>query len=242
MLCRVRSFERFYAPESLRRKFRPPLKGAGAPREPLVFTPSKNEETPEGSGVSVLARMTGLEPATSGVTGRCSNQLSYIPRSMLSSRQDKDTPSRTRKSRLCAMGLRRRTLAFLDRSLAVKGSQSHLLIFVAPKNSARADLRAGQEGGHHGGRLAARGNIPPPTTVQKAMLPLIDRDGLTKPVIADHRRGGSGQRDRGDLRRCRRPGRRRDPTAATFATTPRTLRIRLTRGVGWAEEQAKTHR
>ena len=23
--------------------------------------------------------MTGLEPATSGVTGRCSNQLSYIP-------------------------------------------------------------------------------------------------------------------------------------------------------------------
>ena len=25
--------------------------------------------------------MTGLEPATSGVTGRCSNQLSYIPRS-----------------------------------------------------------------------------------------------------------------------------------------------------------------
>jgi hypothetical protein len=28
----------------------------------------------------MLARMTGLEPATSGVTGRCSNQLSYIPR------------------------------------------------------------------------------------------------------------------------------------------------------------------
>jgi hypothetical protein len=27
------------------------------------------------------ARMTGLEPATSGVTGRCSNQLSYIPKS-----------------------------------------------------------------------------------------------------------------------------------------------------------------
>ena len=26
------------------------------------------------------ARMTGLEPATSGVTGRCSNQLSYIPK------------------------------------------------------------------------------------------------------------------------------------------------------------------
>jgi hypothetical protein len=27
-----------------------------------------------------VARMTGLEPATSGVTGRCSNQLSYIPK------------------------------------------------------------------------------------------------------------------------------------------------------------------
>ncbi len=27
--------------------------------------------------------MTGLEPATSGVTGRCSNQLSYIPKRYL---------------------------------------------------------------------------------------------------------------------------------------------------------------
>ena len=27
--------------------------------------------------------MTGLEPATSGVTGRCSNQLSYIPLSYI---------------------------------------------------------------------------------------------------------------------------------------------------------------
>ena len=32
---------------------------------------------------SLSARMTGLEPATSGVTGRCSNQLSYIPKAWL---------------------------------------------------------------------------------------------------------------------------------------------------------------
>ncbi len=31
--------------------------------------------------MTLEARMTGLEPATSGVTGRCSNQLSYIPNS-----------------------------------------------------------------------------------------------------------------------------------------------------------------
>src|SRR5437660_1048587 len=31
------------------------------------------------SPCGIKARMTGLEPATSGVTGRCSNQLSYIP-------------------------------------------------------------------------------------------------------------------------------------------------------------------
>jgi hypothetical protein len=34
--------------------------------------------------------MTGLEPATSGVTGRCSNQLSYIP-SRFKGRREKIT-------------------------------------------------------------------------------------------------------------------------------------------------------
>ena len=44
-----------------------------------------NEGPPHPVGPSPIqqqgntARMTGLEPATSGVTGRCSNQLSYIP-------------------------------------------------------------------------------------------------------------------------------------------------------------------
>ncbi len=31
-------------------------------------------------GYSFGARTTGLEPATSGSTGRCSNQLSYVPK------------------------------------------------------------------------------------------------------------------------------------------------------------------
>lgn len=48
--------------------------------------------------------MTGLEPATSGVTGRCSNQLSYIPlnrRDQILRLEDavvKDTVERTTKT------------------------------------------------------------------------------------------------------------------------------------------------
>ena len=50
------------------------------------FDEAKNEKSPEKPGlfenVSIslqreMARVTGLEPATSGVTGRHSNQLSY---------------------------------------------------------------------------------------------------------------------------------------------------------------------
>ncbi len=39
-------------------------------------------DTPPAGGVSV-AGATGLEPATSGVTGRRSNQLNYAPRARL---------------------------------------------------------------------------------------------------------------------------------------------------------------
>lgn len=44
---------------------------------------SKNPETqklaPKSEFHTTKTRTTGLEPATSGVTGRCSNQLSYVP-------------------------------------------------------------------------------------------------------------------------------------------------------------------
>ena len=39
-----------------------------------------NREAPSnGRGFLILAGATGLEPATSGVTGRRSNQLNYAP-------------------------------------------------------------------------------------------------------------------------------------------------------------------
>jgi hypothetical protein len=40
----------------------------------------KNEKTLRFAGLGGGAGATGLEPATSGVTGRRSNQLSYAPR------------------------------------------------------------------------------------------------------------------------------------------------------------------
>ena len=46
---------------------------------PRSATP-KNEESPACAGLLVATGATGLEPATSGVTGRRSNQLSYAPR------------------------------------------------------------------------------------------------------------------------------------------------------------------
>src|SRR5687768_5038138 len=38
-----------------------------------------NKRNPAGAGLLVATGATGLEPATSGVTGRRSNQLSYAP-------------------------------------------------------------------------------------------------------------------------------------------------------------------
>ena len=41
----------------------------------------------------VMARVTGLEPATSGVTGRRSNQLSYYPKSRASEESNQEDGS-----------------------------------------------------------------------------------------------------------------------------------------------------
>jgi len=43
----------------------------------VVKTISRRAACPEKAENTLLARVTGLEPATSGVTGRRSNQLSY---------------------------------------------------------------------------------------------------------------------------------------------------------------------
>src|SRR5207253_5392194 len=56
------------------------IAGGGIRGKGVRRNPSAHEKTPCLAGVSLPARMTGLEPATSGVTGRCSNQLSYIPK------------------------------------------------------------------------------------------------------------------------------------------------------------------
>jgi hypothetical protein len=50
-----------------------------APQQEMVKTTYDMGDLKLGAGaaLSALARVTGLEPATSGVTGRRSNQLSY---------------------------------------------------------------------------------------------------------------------------------------------------------------------
>jgi hypothetical protein len=50
-----------------------------APQQNMVKTMCDrgNLKLGAGAGITALARVTGLEPATSGVTGRRSNQLSY---------------------------------------------------------------------------------------------------------------------------------------------------------------------
>ncbi len=48
-----------------------------------------------------MARVTGLEPATSGVTGRHSNRLSYTRALDLSDREDTTQPDRRRQIDAC---------------------------------------------------------------------------------------------------------------------------------------------
>src|SRR3954469_9678743 len=54
----------------------------------------KNDESPAVAGLVRGAGATGLEPATSGVTGRRSNQLSYAPRARGNSSALPPGPSR----------------------------------------------------------------------------------------------------------------------------------------------------
>ena len=121
--------------------------------------------------------MTGLEPATSGVTGRCSNQLSYIPFVGSTS----EIYPRIGPCQPPAPGLRRDGAGGLPSGL---------------RTDRLGVPRVREAGGASGGRdrvritkavitAAGRGarQYPAFDTVHKAMLPLVDRDGLTKPVL-----------------------------------------------------------
>jgi hypothetical protein len=46
---------------------------------PLLYIPTRAVTTQPGCELKEMAGTTGLEPATSDVTGRRSNQLNYVP-------------------------------------------------------------------------------------------------------------------------------------------------------------------
>ena len=164
------------------------------------------QKAPGGAGALAGTRMTGLEPATSGVTGRCSNQLSYIP----TSRE--------------AIGRRYRPVLAVS---SVRGCPARVgavrLATDTPGGrpiGRGAGRRADHQGGHHGGGARgqavsgvghrAEGHAP----ARRPRRP--DQAGPP-----DHRRGGDGQRHRGDLRRQSRPATRRT-IGATSDRMPRT--------------------
>ena len=116
--------------------------------------------------------MTGLEPATSGVTGRCSNQLSYIP---IADARDAggENPSGGGGVRQAVGPATCQNPRGAARLWAVKdGRRSRA---GGPRvQVSKAIITAAGRGAKQ---------YPAADTVQKTMLPLVDRDGLTKPVL-----------------------------------------------------------
>src|SRR3954447_26328364 len=94
--------------------------------------------------------MTGLEPATSGVTGRCSNQLSYIPKAhrwvnktLSPERGDVKTRGLLRRERRIRLNLHN------DAQAANRAEEG--LGGPGWGGTSGTTRRANIQGGHHGG-------------------------------------------------------------------------------------------